>query len=45
MWAFGKNQQGAATGQEDFTFLGKDVVFKGVLTLQGSVRVDGQFEG
>jgi len=45
MWAFGKNQHGTATGQEDFTFLGKDVVFKGVLTLQGSVRVDGQFEG
>lgn len=45
MWAFGKNQPGTATGQEDFTFLGKDVVFKGVLTLKGSVRIDGQFEG
>ena len=45
MWAIGKSQPGTMTSQEDFTFLGKDVVFKGVLTLQGSVRVDGQFEG
>lgn len=45
MWAFGKGQQGTATGPEDYTFLGKDVVFKGILTLEGNVRVDGQLEG
>ncbi|MEK7237567.1 MAG: polymer-forming cytoskeletal protein [Nitrospirota bacterium] len=45
MWAFGKSQPGTVTSQEDFTFLGKDVVFKGILTLEGSVRVDGQLEG
>mgnify|MGYP003385081072 FL=1 len=45
MWAFGNTQPGTVTGQEDFTFLGKDVVFKGTLTLEGNVRVDGQLEG
>ncbi|MDH4185869.1 MAG: polymer-forming cytoskeletal protein [Nitrospira sp.] len=45
MWAFGNSQPDTALDQEDFTFLGKDVVFKGSLTLHGSVRVDGQFEG
>jgi cytoskeletal protein CcmA (bactofilin family) len=45
MWAFGKSQLGTVTGQEDFTFLGKDVVFKGILTLEGNVQVDGQLEG
>lgn len=45
MWAFGKSQPGTMTSQEDFTFLGKDVVFKGILSLEGSVRVDGQLEG
>lgn len=45
MWAFGNSQPKTETSQEDFTFLGKDVVFKGTLTLEGSVRVDGQLEG
>jgi len=45
MWAFGKSQPGTVAGQEDFTFLGRDVVFKGILTLEGNVRVDGQLEG
>lgn len=45
MWAFGESQPGTVTGQEDFTFLGRDVVFKGILTLEGNVRVDGQLEG
>lgn len=45
MWGFGKSQPGTVTGQEDFTFLGKDVVFKGILTLEGNVRVDGQLQG
>ena len=45
MWAFGTSQPGTVTGQDDFTFLGKDVVFKGVLTLEGNIRVDGRLEG
>jgi cytoskeletal protein CcmA (bactofilin family) len=45
MWAFGTSQPVALTGQDDFTFLGKDVVFKGVLTLEGNIRVDGRLEG
>ena len=45
MWGFGRSQPGTVPGQEDFTFLGKDVVFKGILTLEGNVRVDGQLEG
>ena len=45
MWAFGTSQPVTVTGQDDFTFLGKDVVFKGVLTLEGNIRVDGRLEG
>jgi cytoskeletal protein CcmA (bactofilin family) len=45
MWAFGTSQPGTVTGQDDFTFLGKDAVFKGVLTLEGNIRVDGRLEG
>ena len=45
MWASGKSEPGTAAGQEDLTFMGKDVVFKGILTLEGHVRVDGQVEG
>ena len=45
MWAFGKSQPVTMVGQEDFTFLGRDVVFKGILTLEGNVRVDGQLDG
>jgi cytoskeletal protein CcmA (bactofilin family) len=45
MWAFGTSQPVTLTGQDDFTFLGKDVVFKGILTLEGNIRVDGRREG
>jgi cytoskeletal protein CcmA (bactofilin family) len=45
MWEFGQSQPRPVTGQEEFTFLGKDVVFRGSLTLEGNVRVDGQLEG
>jgi cytoskeletal protein CcmA (bactofilin family) len=45
MWAFGTSQPVTVTGQDDFTFLGKDVVFKGILTLEGNIRVDGRLEG
>jgi cytoskeletal protein CcmA (bactofilin family) len=45
MWTSGKSQPETAAGQEDLTFMGKDVVFKGILTLEGHVRIDGQVEG
>jgi cytoskeletal protein CcmA (bactofilin family) len=45
MWAFGTSQPVTVTGQDDFTFLGKDVIFKGILTLEGNIRVDGRLEG
>ena len=45
MWASGKSEAGTAAGQDDLTFMGKDVVFKGILTLEGHVRIDGQVEG
>jgi len=45
MWAFGHSQPSTVTGQEDFTFLGKSVFFRSTLTLEGTVRGDGQLEG
>jgi cytoskeletal protein CcmA (bactofilin family) len=45
MWAFGTSQPVTVTGQDNFTFLGKDAMFKGVLTLEGDIRVDGRLEG
>jgi cytoskeletal protein CcmA (bactofilin family) len=45
MWAFGNSQPELVTGQEEFTFLAKDVVFRGTITLEGNVRIDGQIEG
>jgi len=43
--AFGKSQPGQATGPGETTFLGKDVVFEGILTMEGDVRLDGRLEG
>jgi cytoskeletal protein CcmA (bactofilin family) len=45
MWATGKSQPEVVTGQEEITFLGKGVVFRGSITLEGKVRIDGQIEG
>jgi cytoskeletal protein CcmA (bactofilin family) len=45
MWAFGNNQPEIMTGQEGFTFLAKGVVFRGTISLEGDVRIDGQIEG
>jgi cytoskeletal protein CcmA (bactofilin family) len=45
MWAFGTSQSVTVAGQDDLTFLGKDVVFKGIMTLEGNIRVDGRLEG
>ena len=33
------------TGPEALTYLAKDVVFRGTITVEGQVRIDGQIEG
>lgn len=45
MWAIAEKKQDAGTGEENFTFLGKGVDFKGVVNFDGTVRVDGRLEG
>ena len=45
MWAIGEKHAQAASENENFTFLGKGVDFKGVLNFDGTVRVDGRLEG
>ncbi len=32
-------------GDENFTFLGRGVDFKGVINFDGTVRIDGRLEG
>jgi cytoskeletal protein CcmA (bactofilin family) len=45
MWASGTSRPNSVTGQETVTFLGKDVVFHGILTSEGHVRIDGHLVG
>lgn len=45
MWALGNSQPEAVAGEKEFTFLARDVVFRGTMTLDGNVRVDGRIEG
>ncbi len=49
MWALGNSSPKAVAGtehaQEHFTFLAQDMVFRGILTVEGQVRVDGRVEG
>lgn len=45
MWAIGEKNVPAGSDNENVTFLGKDVDFKGVLNFNGTVRVDGRLEG
>ncbi len=40
-----KTKRDAGFGQEFYTFLGKGVDFKGKAQFEGTVRVDGNFEG
>ncbi len=40
-----KSKEGPGFGQEFYTFLGKGVDFKGKAQFEGTVRVDGNFEG
>ncbi len=45
MWAIGDKRAQTGSENENFTFLGKGVDFKGVLHFDGTVRVDGRLEG
>ncbi|NOT23552.1 MAG: polymer-forming cytoskeletal protein [Nitrospiraceae bacterium] len=42
---FGKNQAGTAAEKEEYSFMGKDVTFEGVLTVEGNVQIDGRVKG
>ncbi|HXF94236.1 MAG TPA: polymer-forming cytoskeletal protein [Nitrospiraceae bacterium] len=45
MWALGERKHRTADDDENFTFLGKGVDFKGVVNFDGTVRIDGRLEG
>src|SRR5574337_119432 len=45
MWATKDRGQQAEQSSENFTLLGKGVDFKGVVSFDGTVRVDGRVEG
>ncbi|MGQ0696391.1 MAG: bactofilin family protein [Nitrospiraceae bacterium] len=45
MWPIGDKNTQAGSDNENFTFLGKDVVFKGVVNFNGTIRIDGRVEG
>lgn len=45
MWAIGDKKAIDGGDQENFTFLGKGVDFKGVVHFDGTVRIDGRLEG
>lgn len=45
MWALGEKKPKTGTEEENFTFLGKGVDFKGVVNFDGTVRIDGRLEG
>ncbi|MGQ0812232.1 MAG: bactofilin family protein [Nitrospiraceae bacterium] len=45
MWALGDKKQSHVGDDDNFTFLGKGVDFKGVVSFDGTVRIDGRLEG
>jgi cytoskeletal protein CcmA (bactofilin family) len=45
MWAIGEKKGQGGKADENFTFLGKGVDFKGVVNFDGTVRIDGRLEG
>ena len=46
MWELnGKKNAAPHEREENFTFLGRGVDFKGVIRFDGTVRIDGQLEG
>ena len=44
MWAIGDKNTQAGSDNENFTFLGKGVDFKGVVNFDGTIRIDGRLE-
>lgn len=40
-----KNNPYTMSGEESFTFLGKGSNFKGIVTFEGTIRIDGRLEG
>lgn len=45
MWALGEKHAQDTGDSENFTFLAKGVYFKGVVTFDGTIRIDGRVEG
>ena len=45
MWGEKEKKKESGFGEEFYTFLGKGVDFKGKAQFEGTVRVDGNFEG
>ncbi len=45
MWDYNNKKKDNQGDSENFTFLGKDVTFKGVVSFDGTVRIDSHFEG
>jgi cytoskeletal protein CcmA (bactofilin family) len=45
MWAIGDKKVQAGSDNDNFTFLGKGVDFKGVVNFDGTIRIDGRLEG
>ncbi|MEW6542699.1 MAG: polymer-forming cytoskeletal protein [Nitrospirota bacterium] len=45
MWGLNGQKKSSLVEDENFTFLGKGVDFKGVVNFDGTVRIDGRLEG
>jgi cytoskeletal protein CcmA (bactofilin family) len=45
MWSSSDKKSSVLGGEENFTFLGKGVDFKGIVHFEGTVRIDGRLEG
>ena len=45
MWALGDRAASHSSNDDNFTFLGKGVEFKGIVNFDGTVRIDGKLEG
>ncbi len=45
MWSSNDKKSNGFGGDENFTFLGKGVDFKGIVHFEGTVRIDGRLEG
>ena len=45
MWALGDKESQTVGSNDNFTFLGRGVEFKGIINFDGTIRVDGRLEG